>query len=134
MSDSGRVQHAERVRHEGGCHCGAVRFRFTAPRALDVLDCNCSVCAMTGYRHVIVPHEDLQLRSGGQDLVEYTFGTHTARHLFCGRCGIKSLYQPRSHPDAWSVNLRCVTDGTWELGEVRAFDGRNWESAREGLG
>ena len=125
---------SEEVQHQGGCHCGAVRFRFTAGRALDVLDCNCSVCTMTGFRHVIVPHIDFDLRSGGQDLVQYRFGTETARHLFCGRCGVKSFYQPRSHPGAWSVNLRCVDRGTWEVGEVRAFDGRNWEAAREALG
>ena len=88
---------------------------------------------MTGFRHVIVPHTDFDLRSGGQDLVEYRFGTGTARHLFCGRCGVKSFYQPRSHPEAWSVNLRCVDGGTWELGEVREFDGQNWEQAREAL-
>ena len=125
---------SERVQHQGGCHCGTVRFRFTAPRALDVLDCNCSICAMTGFRHVIIPHTDFDLRSGGQDLVEYRFGTGTARHLFCGRCGVKSFYQPRSHPEAWSVNLRCVKEGTWEVGEVREFDGQYWEQAREALG
>ena len=57
-----------------------------------------------------------------------------SRHLFCGRCGVKSFYQPRSHPEAWSVNLRCVEGGTWEVGEVREFDGQNWEQAREELG
>ena len=127
MASVGDVQHA------GGCHCGAVQFRFTALHALDVLDCNCSICAMTGFRHVIVPHESFTLRSGGQDLVEYRFNTKTARHLFCGVCGVKSFYQPRSHPEAWSVNLNCIAPGTWELGEMQAFDGANWEAAAQKL-
>lgn len=29
----------ERVKHAGGCHCGAVRFEVLAPRDLDVYDC-----------------------------------------------------------------------------------------------
>ena len=112
---------------QGGCHCGVVKFHFQAPERLDILDCNCSICSMTGFRHVIVPHADFTLRSGGQDLVEYTFNTHTARHLFCGHCGVKSFYQPRSHPDAWSVNLNCIEDAA--VGEVTAFDGKNWEAS-----
>ena len=125
MSDTPKVQ------HRGGCHCGAVSFRFQAPEMLDVLDCNCSICALTGHRHVIVPHTDFELRSGGQDLVEYRFNTGTAIHLFCGTCGMKSFYQPRSHPDAWSVNFNCVRDA--RLGKAKPFDGRNWEAARAKL-
>lgn len=116
---------------EGGCHCGAVRFRFRAPRLLLVMDCNCSICTMSGYRHVIVPHGEFDFCTGGQDLVEYRFGTRAARHLFCGVCGVKSFYQPRSHPESWSVNLGCVADAM--VGEVVAFDGRNWEAARARL-
>ena len=85
---------------------------------------------MTGFRHVIVPHGDFELLSG--KLREYRFNTGQARHLFCAVCGVKSFYQPRSHPEAWSVNLRCVEGA--EVGEVRRFDGRNWEAAREALG
>ena len=29
--------------HEGGCHCGAVRFRVAVER-YEALDCNCSMC------------------------------------------------------------------------------------------
>jgi len=117
------------MQHRGQCHCGAVSFRFTAPEVLDVLDCNCSICAMVGFRHVIISHADFNLRSGGQDLVEYRFNTGKARHLFCGLCGVKSFYQPRSHPDCWSVNLNCIAPSSFTVGEVTAFDGRNWEAS-----
>ena len=129
MSGTEEVQRT--IEHNGGCHCGAVAYRFRAPERLDVLDCNCSICAMTGFRHVIVPHADFDLRTGGQDLIEYRFNTGKAVHLFCLTCGVKSFYQPRSHPDAWSVNFNCVTDA--RLGEVRAFDGRNWEASHREL-
>ena len=95
------------------------------------LDCNCSVCRMTGFVHVIVPHETFQLITGRDALTAYRFGTGTAKHLFCRHCGVKSFYQPRSHPKAWSVNANCL-DQRLELA-VEAFDGANWEEAAEKL-
>lgn len=119
----------------GGCHCGAVRFAIAVPSAhVELLDCNCSMCARTGYLHLIVPHGDFTLLSGGDALVSYRFGTGAAEHLFCGNCGIKSFYQPRSHPDAWSVNFRCLDAGHGLTPATRAFDGRNWEQGRAALG
>ena len=56
---------------EGGCHCKAVRFEAEVPEAVEVLDCNCSICAATGFRHLIVPHGDFRLlsRRGRADLL-----------------------------------------------------------------
>ena len=83
----------------GGCHCGAVRFEAEVPDPpVPALDCNCSVCRMTGYMHINVPHEDFELLSGRDVLASYRFGTGAAEHLFCSQCGVKSFYQPRSHP------------------------------------
>ncbi|HEX9946832.1 MAG TPA: GFA family protein [Allosphingosinicella sp.] len=118
---------------EGGCHCRAVRFEALVPLEVEVLDCNCSICAMTGFRHLIVPHRDFRLLSGEGALTHYRFGTGTADHLFCSVCGVKSYYQPRSHPEAWSVNLNAVDDVSALKVTVRTFDGRNWEKAREAL-
>jgi hypothetical protein len=117
----------------GGCHCRAVRFEAEVPEAVEILDCNCSVCAMTGFRHLIVPHEDFTLHSAADALTLYRFGTGTAQHLFCRTCGVKSFYQPRSHPEAWSVNLNALDDPGALRITARAFDGRNWETARATL-
>jgi hypothetical protein len=122
------------VRIEGGCHCKAVRFEADVAAEVELLDCNCSICSMTGFRHLIVPHRDFRLLSGKDGLTSYRFGTGAANHLFCARCGIKSFYQPRSHPSAWSVNLNCLDDPSLLSVSVRQFDGRNWDRAREALG
>ena len=118
----------------GGCHCGAVRFQAEVPAQVEALDCNCSICGMTGYRHLIVPHEHFELISGREVLSRYRFGTGAAEHLFCRTCGIKSFYQPRSHPQAWSLNLHALDDVSGLTIDVRHFDGRNWEQARTALG
>ena len=113
----------------GGCHCGAVRFEAELPEPpVPALNCNCSICAMTGFLHIIVPHEQFELVSGSDTLVSYRFGTGAAEHLFCGRCGVKSFYQPRSHPDSWSVNANCLEEPV-KLA-IEPFDGRNWEQAK----
>jgi hypothetical protein len=117
----------------GGCHCRAVRFEAEVPVEVEILDCNCSICAMTGFRHLIVPHDDFRLLSGEEALTGYRFGTGAANHLFCSICGVKSFYQPRSHPEAWSVNLNALDDTSGLAITVRAFDGRNWERAAQGL-
>jgi hypothetical protein len=117
----------------GGCHCRAVRFEAELADEVEILDCNCSICSATGFRHLIVPHEDFTLLSGAAALTSYRFGTGAAEHLFCRICGIKSFYQPRSHPLAWSVNFNALDDPGALRINVRNFDGRNWEKARASL-
>jgi len=116
-----------KILHRGGCHCGAVRFEVQAPARLTVQSCNCSICAKTGFLHLIVSAADFTLLSGGDALTHYRFNTGTAEHLFCRVCGVKSYYVPRSNPDGFSVNFRCLDDGTVEAVEIKAFDGQNWE-------
>ncbi len=108
--------------HRGGCHCGAVAFEVDAPARLTVSECNCSICRLTGYLHLIVPRTRFRLLRGAESLVEYRFHTGTARHLFCRHCGVKSFYVPRSNPDGYSVNLRCVERGTIEQVDIEPFD------------
>jgi len=118
---------------QGGCHCKAVRFEAEVPAEVEVLDCNCSICAKTGFRHLIVLHGDLVLLSGEESLSSYRFGTGAANHLFCAVCGVKSFYQPRSHPEAWSVNFNALDDAAGLAVRFTPFDGRNWEQARSAL-
>lgn len=113
--------------HSGGCHCGKVRFEVMAPEQFEIGDCNCSLCSLTGYQHLMVPAAQFKLLSEAEDLVAYQFNTRVAKHLFCRHCGIKSFYVPRSHPDGFSVNIRCLDPGTFTITDVRAIDGRNWE-------
>ena len=115
------------IRHAGGCHCGRVRFEVMAPAQIEVGDCNCSMCSRTGYLHLVVKKEQFRLLSGEDALTNYQFNTKTAKHYFCSHCGIKSFYVPRSHPDGYSVNARCLDEGTVTGMTYRKIDGRNWE-------
>jgi hypothetical protein len=116
------------VTHAGGCHCGRVRFEVDAPAELYVDECNCSICSRSGYLHLIVTRSRFRLLAGREALTSYRFNTGVAEHLFCSTCGVKSFYVPRSHPDGYSVNARCLDPGTVVRMNVRPFDGRNWEA------
>jgi hypothetical protein len=102
-------------------------------RSREAVECNCSVCAKKGYLHLIVAEEDFELLRGADAITTYTFGTHTAKHHFCSRCGVHSYYRPRSHPERVDVNIRCL-DGV-EPSDFRfySFDGQRWEDSVEAL-
>ncbi|PCH60499.1 MAG: aldehyde-activating protein [SAR86 cluster bacterium] len=112
--------------YKGSCHCGAIQFEVDAPEKLRCEDCNCSMCSKSGYLHLIVPKSKFNLVSDDSGITTYTWGTGTAKHLFCSTCGIKPFYIPRSNPDGYDVNVRCLEPQPEEL-NIQAFDGRNWE-------
>jgi len=112
--------------YRGGCHCGAVQFEVEAPERVEATDCNCSICAKFAYLHLVVPKSKFRFLKGEENLTAYTFNTGVAKHLFCRICGVKSFYVPRSNPDGYSVNVRCLDPQPKEL-VVIPFDGRNWE-------
>jgi hypothetical protein len=110
-----------------------VRFEVALPAIVEAQSCNCSMCAKTGFIHVIVPESRFRLTKGAERLAEYTFNTRVAKHLFCAECGIKSFYRPRSNPDGWSVNARCLDSLEGVTLQIEAFDGQNWEANAAGL-
>ncbi len=109
-----------------------MRYEVRAPARITVQDCNCSICRKSGYLHLIVEKADFRLTQGADSLTTYRFNTGRAQHLFCKVCGMKSFYVPRSHPDGYSVNARCLDPGTVKAMKVRKFDGANWERAARG--
>ena len=121
------------VTHRGGCHCKKVQFEVDAPADIQASVCNCSICNMFGYLHLIVPKSSFRLLQGETEIETYTFRTGVARHYFCRTCGVKSFYIPRSHPHGVSVNVRCLDGDTVESLQTLPFDGRNWEKNIEEL-
>jgi len=121
------------IKHAGGCHCGRVRFEVDAAARIDAIECNCSICRMTGFLHLIVPASRFRLLQGADALIEYTFNTGAAKHRFCRVCGIKSFYVPRSHPDGIDVNVHCLDRATIESIAVMPFDDANREEATKAI-
>ena len=115
------------IKHSGGCHCGRVRFEVLAPAEINVTQCNCSICGKSGYLGLVVAKEHFTLLSGEESLTTYSFNTKVAKHMFCRHCGIKSFCVPRSHPDGYNVNARCLDPGTVTSMNITPFNGQEWE-------
>jgi len=115
------------MKYTGSCHCGAVTFEIEAPTEIEVEDCNCSICAKSGFLHLILPLDHFKLLSGQENLTTYTFNTGVAQHTFCQTCGIKPFYTPRSNPDGIDVNVRCLDVKPASI-KILKFDGQNWKA------
>ena len=75
-----------------------------------------------------VSADAFRLTQGSDSLSSYRFNTGAANHLFCAVCGVKSFYVPRSHPDGFSINARCLDPGTVEQMSIGLVNGREWEA------
>ncbi len=113
---------------KGSCHCGLVSFKARLPDDITVDECNCSICERVGFLHIIVPRSRFEIVTGKDQLTEYQFNSKIAKHLFCRQCGVKPFYVPRSNPDGYSLNLRCMDRGQFKTITIRPFDGKNWEA------
>jgi hypothetical protein len=116
----------EQITYTGGCHCGAVRYQIQVEKP-EAVDCNCSICSKKGFIHLIIPESRFMLLQGADALSTYTFNTGIAKHHFCRHCGIHSFYRPRSHPQDYDVNLRCLDGNAIDLFQITPFDGQHWE-------
>ena len=116
--------------HQGGCHCGKVRFEVRADIE-SLIDCDCSICTKKGVLHHAVEDDQFTLLSGEEDLSRYEFGTHTAKHYFCKHCGIHSFGISRV-TERYTVNARCLDDydAIVALVTIEKFDGKNHPSDR----
>jgi hypothetical protein len=117
---------AEARVHEGGCHCGRVRFRAQTDLAT-VVSCNCSHCSKKGFLLTFVPIDRFELLSGEDALTEYRFNTHRIAHLFCGDCGVQAFGRGTDPQGAElaAVNVRCLDGVDLDALEVKPVNGRS---------
>lgn len=113
--------------YTGNCHCNAIKFEIYAPIHLSIVECNCTICYVTGFLHLHVENKDFTLICGKSQLSTYSFNTMIAQHTFCKICGVKSFYKPRSHPKDYSINFRCLNIPITSTVGKSFFDGKHWE-------
>lgn len=116
--------------YKGSCHCGLIQFEIKTDLT-KAIDCNCSICTKKGALHHRISPENFKLIAGQDALSLYQFDSKTAKHWFCKNCGIHPFSNPRSAPDAYSINIRCLDNFHTEKDniEIKEFDGQNWEEA-----
>lgn len=98
-------------RHQGGCHCGAVKFEVEGVDLGSAITCNCSICSKRGSILAFVPAAQFHLKKGQDMLTEYLFNKKVIKHLFCKKCGILSFaYGEANGAKMAAINVRCLDD------------------------
>jgi len=91
--------------HEGGCLCGAIRYRIEG-EPLDAGYCHCRLCQRSTGAPVLawasVPAGRFSFTAGAP--ASYASSAHGLR-LFCANCGTQLLYREAKAPKTFDVNL-----------------------------
>lgn len=112
------------------CHCGSVVITADLRGPISGASrCTCSFCRRRQAANVSASHASLKIIQGADLLRCYQFGTATAEHYFCARCGIYTHHRRRSDPGEIGINLGCI-DGVepWVLEPFPWNDGVNHPS------
>lgn len=89
------------------------------------------MCRRRGAIVASVPLNGIRIVQGEDVLKLYQFNTRTAKHFFCGECGIYTHHQRRSDPSEYGYNVGCLEGiNPYELGTIEVMDGVNHPSDR----
>ena len=118
---------SEAETYEGGCHCGAVRYRVAdLDLSEPVISCNCSMCGRSGTVLAFVPAASFTLLSGESSLTDYQFNKQVIHHFFCKVCGIKPFARGQSpHGEMAAINVRCLDGVELDRLTIQPVDGRS---------
>ncbi|MGC4077569.1 MAG: GFA family protein [Rubrivivax sp.] len=104
---------------EGGCLCGAVRYRITAPPPA-VYNCHCRDCQrVSGGTHTMsmpIARDSVELLAG--ELASYdkpADSGRTVRMLGCARCGTQIWNEPLSSPQMLVLKPGTLDDPRWAV-------------------
>ncbi|WP_444944736.1 GFA family protein [Microbulbifer sp. ZKSA006] len=120
-------------KHIASCHCGSVQIELDLPNGLeDVRRCDCSLCRRRGAIAASVPLSGINILKGESDLNLYQFNTNTAKHYFCGKCGVYTHHQRRSNPEQYGFNVACLEGiNPLTIEGVPTYDGVNHPADRK---
>lgn len=93
--------------YTGSCHCGHVQFEVD----LDLNHmrvCDCTICRKRGALNYRVDGSQLRILTPLDELALYQWHTYTAKDYFCPICGVLPFRRPRTAPDLWTINVRCL--------------------------
>lgn len=110
--------------YQVSCHCGNIQLEVTAELG-EVVDCNCSICARTGFLHWYVAPEQVRLKTQRRMLNTYVWRSVTGGQHFCPICGIAVIRTSTQYPPPISVNARCLKDVNVASLRIRQFDGKH---------
>jgi hypothetical protein len=110
--------------YRASCHCGRIQLEVTA-ELTEVVECNCSICARSGFLHWYVAPEQVTLLSQKQLLSTYVWRIVTGGQHFCPTCGVAVIRTSTQFPPPVSINARCLEGVDIGALTIRRFDGKH---------
>ncbi|HTG64500.1 MAG TPA: GFA family protein [Sphingomicrobium sp.] len=110
------------------CHCGRATIRL--PRTPEsVTQCNCSLCAKTGFRGVYFPSDELEIEGEFDSYVRDDLKQAYLANHRCAHCGIPTHWTPLGEPphDRVGVNARLIDQAMLDGVPVQEVDGASWD-------
>ena len=110
------------------CHCGQVTIRL--PRKPDsVTQCNCSLCAKTGFRGVYFGSEEVVIEGEFHSYVRADLKQAYLANHRCAHCGTMTHWTPLSDPpyERMGINARLIDPALIEDVPVKDVDGASWD-------
>jgi hypothetical protein len=109
--------------HDGGCLCGKIRFRVTAPK-IDSGYCHCRICQKNSGAPVVAW---VTFPATGFAWTQGKPGTYRsssqARRQFCATCGSYMVFLSNRFPDEVSANTASFDDPEAFPPEMHIFTG-----------
>jgi len=121
----------------GQCHCGQIRFEFTA-EPTDASFCHCSICRrLTGSAfgaYAEIPDQALRILAGAEKLSRYQ-PTARLEKRFCANCGVTLFTRHADFPGHTYVSLGVLSDDHEILPQYHQFTGSKakWHMIADGL-
>jgi hypothetical protein len=111
------------TKHEGSCHCGAIRIAIEGD-PVEASACNCSICRRTGTLWTYRSPSRVDVAGVG---VGYVQGDATLTLWHCGTCGVITHWSPRDPAyDRMGINLRLFDLTLWAELPRKLVDGASW--------
>lgn len=112
---------------EGGCHCGAVRYRIDG-ELIDAGYCHCDICRQTSGAPVVAwatfPFGTFSY-SQGQPRVYHS--SDWGQREFCGDCGTQLCYRETENPESIDINIGSLDDPEQFAPEYHIFTAEQLE-------
>jgi hypothetical protein len=118
---------------EGGCLCGAIRYRIEGPR-IDAGYCHCRLCQRSAGAPVLawltVPVEAFSYTQGQPEV--YRSSAHSQRE-FCNRCGTQLAFRRQRDARTMDITLGSLDDPMavapeyhiWRMSRIDWFETRD---------
>src|SRR5687768_768077 len=114
------------MKHQGRCHCGAIRILFETDKPLAPRACQCGFCRRHDARSVSDPDGTATLTLSLEP-TRYRFASRSADYLICPRCGIYvGATAAIGGRDLITLNLNAFDDPRPDLeGAPVSYDGES---------